>query len=152
MAQVTLLCGPAGAGKTTIARELEAAGAVVLSFDREAWARGVRDGRPSRELVEAVDADLQERMRTAVVAGERVVVDASMSVRAVRDEWRARCAALGAEHELVVVRAERATLHDRVEARTPGPDAVRLEHDALDAYLDGFEWPGDDEPHTLVET
>lgn len=152
MAQVTLLCGPAGAGKTTLARGLEAAGAVVLSFDREARARGVRDGGPSLALVEAIDADLHARLRDAVAAGERVVVDASMAARWVRDAWRARCDDLGASHELVVVSAPLAVLRERVRARTPGPDAVVLDDAALAAYVEGFAWPGADEPHTLRTT
>ena len=84
MPQVTLLCGPAGAGKTTIARELEAGGALVLSFDREAWARGVHDGAFTPELMAAIDADLHARLVRAVQAGERVVVDGSLSARWVR--------------------------------------------------------------------
>ena len=40
MPMVTLLCGPAGAGKTTYARKLERRGAVRLSMDEAVW----RDG------------------------------------------------------------------------------------------------------------
>ncbi|WP_373637793.1 hypothetical protein [Arthrobacter sp. ZGTC412] len=31
------MCGPAGAGKSTIARQLASAGMVPLSFDEAAW-------------------------------------------------------------------------------------------------------------------
>ena len=40
MSRVIMMCGPAGAGKSTIARRLQAAGAVRLSLDEEAWERG----------------------------------------------------------------------------------------------------------------
>ena len=147
MPQVTLLCGPAGAGKTTIARELEAGGALVLSFDREAWARGVHDGAFTPELMAAIDADLHARLVRAVEAGERVVVDGSLSARWVRDAWRERCDAIGAGHELVVVRASMASLASRVAGREAGPESVLLEQDALAAFVAGFDSPGDDEPH-----
>lgn len=149
---VTLLCGPACAGKSTLARELEAGGAIVLSFDREAWARGVHDGAFTEELMASIDAELHERMAAAVAAGERVVLDASLSTRAVRDEWRMRCVAMGATLELVVVRAPLETLAERLRAREPGPESVVLEQAALERFVAGFEWPGDDEPHRELRT
>ena len=152
MADVTLLCGPACAGKSTLARELEARGALVLSYDREAWARGVHDGQPSRELMAQIDVDLHERLADAVAAGRHVVLDASLSTRHVRDRWRMRCGAMGATTELVVVRAPLETLTQRLHEREPGPESVVLDDDALRAYVDGFEWPGDDERHRTIET
>lgn len=152
MARVTLLCGPAAAGKTTIAHELEAAGALVLSYDREAWERGVHDGKPSRELVEQIDADFHQQVADAVAAERDVVLDASLSTRRVRDRWRMRCGAMGATTELVVVRAPPETLRQRLHERRPGPEAVVLDDDELDRYLAGFEWPGDDERHRTIDT
>lgn len=152
MAIVTLLCGPVCAGKTTIARQLEAAGALVLSYDREAWARGVLDGKPSRELVEQIDAAFLRRLEGAVLADRDVVLDASLSTRAVRDRWRMRCGAMGVSVELVVVRAPLATLLERLHEREPGPDSVVLDDEALRSYVEGFEWPGPGEAHRLVET
>ncbi|SDS43463.1 AAA family ATPase [Agrococcus carbonis] len=152
MAEVTLLCGPVCAGKTTYARELEQRGALLLSYDREAWARGVRDGRPSRELMEQIDADLHSRLADGVAADRHVVLDASLSTRKVRDRWRMRCGAMGVTTELVVVRAPLETLQERLHEREPGPDAVVLDDAALAAYVDGFEWPGEDERHRIVET
>lgn len=96
MAQVTLLCGPACAGKSTLARQLEAADALVLSYDREAWARGVRDGRPSQQLMHEIDDDFHRQVADAVAAERPVVLDASLSTRNVRDRWRMRCGAMGA--------------------------------------------------------
>ena len=51
---VYLLCGLTGSGKTTYARQLEAAGAVRLSVDEEVYARhgryGVDTPRPSTSI------------------------------------------------------------------------------------------------------
>ncbi|WP_425844250.1 AAA family ATPase [Agrococcus sp. TSP3-2-1] len=152
MARMTLLCGPVCAGKTTIARELEAAGALVLSYDREAWARGVRDGRPARELVEQIDADFLRLLEQAVLDERDVVLDASLSTRAMRDRWRMRCGAMGLDPDLVVVRAPLETLLERLREREPGPESVVLDPDELRAYVAGFEWPGPGERHRVVET
>lgn len=152
MARMTLLCGPVCSGKTTLARELESAGALVLSYHREAWVRGVRDGRPSRELLEQIDAELLRRLEQAVLADRDVVLDASLATRAVRDRWRMRCGAMGLEPELVVVRAPLETLLERLHGREPGPESVVLDDEALRAYVAGFEWPGPRERHRLVET
>ncbi|WP_206446228.1 AAA family ATPase [Agrococcus sp. KRD186] len=152
MAQVTLLCGPACAGKSTLARELEAAGALVLSYDREAWARGVRDGRPSQQLVHEIDDDFHRQLADAVAAERPVVLDASLSTRGVRDRWRMRCGAMGVQVELVVVRAPLESLLERSHEREPGPESVVLSDEELRDYVAGFEWPGDDERHRTVDT
>lgn len=38
--RVIFMCGPAGSGKSTIARRYERQGMTRLSFDQEAWSRG----------------------------------------------------------------------------------------------------------------
>jgi predicted kinase len=152
MAQVTMLCGPSCAGKSTLARELEAGGALVLSYDREAWARGVRDGRPSRELMEQIDAEFLEQLGRVLPTGRHVVLDASLSTRAVRDRWRMRLGAMAVDFELVVVRAPLGTLLERSHGREPGPEAVVLDDQELADRVEGFEWPGEHEAHRVVET
>ncbi|MCH1883710.1 ATP-binding protein [Agrococcus sp. ARC_14] len=152
MAEVTLLCGPAGAGKTTLARELEASGALVLSYDREAWARGVRDGRPTQALMHEIDDDFHRQIADAVAADRHVVLDASLSTRAVRDRWRMRCGAMGVPVTLVVVRAPLETLAQRVAEREPGPESVVVDPQRLRDYVAGFEWPGAHEVHRTVDT
>jgi len=55
VSRVIFMCGPAGAGKTTYARELERAGMIRLSFDAEMWQRGISAAHPpaaDREQVE----------------------------------------------------------------------------------------------------
>lgn len=42
MPQVVFMCGPAGSGESTVARLLEAQGRTRLSYDQEAWNRGLR--------------------------------------------------------------------------------------------------------------
>mgnify|MGYP002381505940 CR=1 FL=1 len=153
MPLVTLLCGPAGAGKTTFAGDLAGAGAVRLSMDEAVWADGWRDHQPPLERLAELQDGLQADLRRAVGAGGDVVVDLSLASRAVRDEWTALALGLGADVRLVVLTALFDVLWQRVERR--GGDhanSVQLTRDQLRAYVDGFEWPGPDEPHELITT
>lgn len=151
---VTLLCGPAGAGKTTYARTLEAAGALRLSMDEAAWADGWRDRPPPPERVPELDAELQEQLARSVARGRDVVVDLSCSTRHVRDVWRELADRAGARLRLVVLSAPLDVLLDRVAAREGVAEAnsVHLSPATVRTYVEGFEWPGADEPHEVIRT
>jgi hypothetical protein len=41
MGRVIFMCGPAGSEKSTVARQYERQGMIRLSFDQEAWSRGI---------------------------------------------------------------------------------------------------------------
>lgn len=97
MSRVVFMCGPSGAGKTTYAARLEAAGMVRLSFDSHLWARGIRSGD--------VDPSVREDIRALL-----------------RDEWRALLAEHGVEPETVHLATDRGTVlpgSRRGRGRTP---------------------------------
>ncbi|WP_151525446.1 AAA family ATPase [Serinicoccus kebangsaanensis] len=150
---VILMCGPAGAGKTTYARRLEAQGATRLSYDEEYWRRGFRGVHPvPRQLATEVQHDLDARLAEAVGQGD-VVLDYAFSTRAVRDEYRALAASLGAPTRLIFVTAPMEVLEARVRARTGAhADDARLDPDVLRGYVEGFEAPTADEHPEVVST
>ena len=78
MDQVILMCGPAGSGKSTYARGLEARGYVRVSFDGEAW------HGPS--LHEALDGCTADEARAHPVAGAHSVWELVRHVTAWADE------------------------------------------------------------------
>jgi AAA domain len=41
MGRVIFMCGPTGSGKSTVAQRYERRGMTRLSFDQEAWSRGI---------------------------------------------------------------------------------------------------------------
>ncbi|ANS80009.1 putative ATP/GTP-binding protein [Serinicoccus hydrothermalis] len=151
---VILMCGPAGAGKTTHARALEAAGATRLSYDEEFWRRGFRGTHPApKELAEEVKVDLDARLEELVAQGGDVVLDYSFSTRAMRDEYRALAAGLGAPTRLVFVTAPLEVLLGRVARRAGAhPDDARLDPEVLRSWVDGFEAPTPDEDPEVVST
>lgn len=152
---VTLMCGPAGAGKTTLARELERAGAVRLSYDEEYWARGYRGTHPvPAALAQQVKVDLDRRLAELLAAGSTdVVLDYSFSTRAMRDEYRALAAELGATVRLIYLTAPVEVLVQRVAVRSGAhPDDAQLEPETVRAYAAGFEVPTPDEQPEVVQT
>lgn len=154
MPKVTLLCGPAGAGKTTYARKLERRGAVRLSMDEAVWADGWRQDQPPQERLDELYAGLQDELARAVAAGSDVVVDLSFADRAVRDHWRQLCGAAGVAHELLVFTAPFDVLWQRVKRRNDEEhaNAVRLTESRLRLYVDGFDWPAADEGARVIVT
>lgn len=149
--RVVLVCGPAGAGKSTHALELEADGYVRLSFDEESWRLGHRDHPLGPAVTASVHADLQRRLVEHVRAGDDVVVDTSFWSRAQRDAYRALLAPYRVVPVVHYLRTPRDVVLARLERRrhTSGNDVVVSRDRAL-AYLDGFEVPTPEEGPMVV--
>lgn len=145
------MCGPSGAGKTTYARQLEAAGWVRLSFDEHLWARGIR----SVEIDPAVREEIRQQLRTDLdmnlAAGRDVVLDFSFWSRAMRAEWRELVEAHGVGPETIYLATDRGTVLERVAARR-GTHADDFPVDLTTAatYFDRFEAPTPDEGPLVV--
>lgn len=154
MPLVTLLSGPAATGKTTMAKTLEAAGAVRLSMDEAQWDAGYRGAFASDDVLERLEADLMARMAEAVAAGSPVVVDLSLTTRVVRDAWRRAAEETGASVDLVVLTAPIDVLWHRIQERAgrDDPNAFVLDREALEAYVASVEPPHPGERARVVVT
>ncbi len=153
MARMVLMCGLAGAGKSTFARSLEALGSLRLSIDHAAWALGHTEHPLPVAVRDEIVARQREQLVAALDAGQDVVVDYSFWSRAMRDEYRGIARALGASAEVVYLEVPREELLRRLARRTErptGPDAIHVPPELLDDYLAGFEVPAADEPDVRV--
>jgi predicted kinase len=157
MTLVVLLCGIAGSGKTTYAKDLEREGYVRLSVDEEIWRRWGRyavdypaDRYPA--LSEQAESHVRRDLVTLVRAGWRVVVDLSLWRRATRDEYKALVEQAGGRWRLIHLRASPTVLHERLTARRVRGDAnaFPVTEATLARYLREFE-PPDGEGEEIID-
>lgn len=154
--RVVLMCGIAGSGKSTHAKELERQGWLRLSIDVDAWRRGHREMPLPAELTDDIRTQQRQALVAAVRAGRDVVVDYSFWSRAQRDDYRQLARQAGAAVEVHYCAVTAGAARGRIAARNAGPrsaDTYAIEAETLAEYLAGFEEPGPDETDvTVVET
>jgi predicted kinase len=152
MGRVIFMCGPAGSGKSTVARGYERQGMTRLSFDQGAWSRGIT----TMPLPPSVHRDIEDVLRVRLVelvrAGADVVVDFSFWSRAMREEYRGLLRPLGVVPETVYLATDRATVLRRIAARAAGDgDDFAISAELAALYFDHFEPPTTDEgPLTII--
>lgn len=146
MSRVIFMCGPAGSGKSTHARRLEAQGWVRLSFDVEMWRRGITELPLPAELHDEIERYLRRRLLDLVEEGRDVVLDFSFWSRRMRDDYRSLLAPTGVVPETVYLATDRETVLARVrERRGAHPDDHVLSEELAAEYFDHFEPPTVDE-------
>jgi predicted kinase len=152
MGRVIFMCGPAGSGKSTVARQYEQQGMTRLSFDQEAWSRGITTMPLPPEVHRKIEQVLRTRLVELVRAGSDVVLDFSFWSRAMRDEYRELLRPLGIRPETVYLATDRATALGRIAARAARDgDDFAISGELAAFYFDHFEVPTPAEgPLTVV--
>ena len=153
MSRVIFMCGPTGAGKSTRAKALERAGMVRLSFDVEAWRRGITTMPLSKDVRDDIERNLRSQLLALVAAGVDVVLDFSFWSREMRDDYRRLLERIGVIAETMYLATERATILERVAARrTSHADDYELDEFIAGSYFDRFEPPTPAEgPLTVIK-
>ena len=140
------MCGPAGSGKSTFARRLEAEGMARLSIDVEAWNRGIRSMPLPEHVQSAIQEELLARLRSHVESGVSVVLDLSFWSRKMRDDYRRFVRELGVEPETIYLATPRDVVLKRVRERSGSHnDDFALSEELAAEYFDKFEVPGPEE-------
>jgi predicted kinase len=152
MGRVIFMCGPAGSGKSTIARQYEQQGMARLSFDQEAWSRGITVMPLPPDLHHEIELVLRARLLDLVRAGSDVVLDFSFWSRDMREEYRELLKPWGVVPETVYLATDRATVLQRISARAAGGgDDFALTPELAALYFDHFEVPSAAEgPLTVI--
>ena len=152
MGRVIFMCGPAGSGKSTVARQYEQQGMVRLSFDQEAWARGITVMPLPDDVHRDIEHVLRARLADLVRSGSDVVLDFSFWSRRMRDEYREFLRPFGVVPETVYLATDRATALQRVAARARRDgDDFKISTELAAHYFDHFEVPAAAEgPLTVI--
>ncbi|MDX6343397.1 MAG: hypothetical protein QOH87_3535 [Trebonia sp.] len=151
MGRVIFMCGPAGSGKSTVARRYEQQGMARLSFDQEAWSRGITTMPLPQDVRRDIERALRGRLVDLVRAGSDVVLDFSFWSRDMRDEYRELLRPLGVVPETVYLATDRATVLQRIGARVARDgDDFKISTELAAFYFDHFEAPTALEGHLTV--
>lgn len=150
MATLFLICGLPGAGKTTLAKQLEQSQS-ALRLCPDEWIAAILadpDDIAERDrLRDPVEAIQWEMAKRTLVLGTNVILENGFWSRAERNRYRAEAEALGARLELHYLAVSREELWARLSKRNlnlpPGTFAVTEED--LDLWSSWFEPPTEDE-------
>jgi predicted kinase len=149
MRRMFLLCGPAYAGKSTLAAALgERLDARIVSLDEINRERGVGfggDGLSDDVWAETLTLAL-ERLANVMATGRDVVVDDTSCYRWLRDEYRAVARRHGCEGILVLLCVPRAELERRRKLNAVAPSRAHVTDQVFAGHLSSFEYPQADEP------
>lgn len=146
---ICMMCGVAGSGKTTLARQFEARGMARLSIDEEIWSRFGRYGLDYpvaryEEFQVIARRHLDQELIMLLRGRTPAVLDYSFWKRADRDRYRALIERHQRPHKLIVLRVPPDVVRRRLAGRSyrcNANAAVPIDNDLFDTYARGFEWP-----------
>ena len=126
---------------------------IRLSFDQEAWSRGITAMPLPGHMRDEIERALRARLAELVQAGSDVVLDFSFWSRRMRDDYREFLRPFGIVPEIVYLATDRTTVLQRVSARAAhSGDDFQLSPELAAFYFDHFEVPTADEgPLTTIQ-
>jgi predicted kinase len=143
--RLILVCGLPGSGKTTVARQLQAA-LDAIRFCPDEWMERLGVDlfdQTVRARIESLQWDLAQRL---LRDGDVVIIEWGTWQRSERDELRRAGHALGAAVELRYLGVPLDVLWERLQHRQArDPDAAPLTYEHLVDYSATFEPPDADE-------
>jgi predicted kinase len=151
MSRIVFMCGPAGSGKSTVAKQLERAGMARLSFDEESFTRGITEHPLSEATHAEIERELLQRLFQLIRQGKDVVLDYSFWSRAMRERYKAILTPLGITPAIYYVVTPKAVALQRIRQRTgAGADDMQLSAETAARYYANFEAPTADEGQITI--
>jgi len=144
-----LICGLPGAGKTTLAKELET-GLPALRLCPDEWIMDIYGPMASRRTIDdardPVENALWKLAAQSLSLGVDVILEYGFWAKVEREDYRARAESLGAKVVLRFVDAPPEELWRRIEVRNHDlPPSFRNHRRELDDWLKVFQPPSEDE-------
>lgn len=149
--KVILMCGPAGAGKSTFAQGLERAGMTILSYDEESFGRGITVHPLTEEVRKDIKTFLDEKLISLLEQNRDVVLDYSFWSREMRKEYTSLLKGFGIEPVIYYLKTPKAVVLERIRNRRgTHPGDIMLTEETASRYYDCFEPPTADEGEIIV--
>ena len=155
---VVMLCGMAGAGKTTLAQRLENQAYTRLSIDEEIWRRfgkfGVDYAASDYPVLQDTVRDAQRAQLIDLLERNLpVVLDSSFWQKAQREDYKALIESHGCRWHLLYLKVDEQPLRRRLRERSKRFDAnaaFPISDAIFERYWSGFEFP-DNEGEQVIE-
>lgn len=140
--RLVLVCGLPGAGKTTLARRLEAALPAVRLCPDE-WLAALNIDLRDEATRDRLEREFWRLAQRLLALGQSVILESGFWLRADRDEKRLGARALGAAVELRYLHAPLDELYRRIEGRNASPDPgdVNITRADLELWTTFFQPP-----------
>jgi predicted kinase len=152
-----LVHGYLGAGKTTLAKQLERGLAAAVRFSPDEWMTALYGHDPPADqfsgVFERVCRMLNDTWPRVLRVGVDVILDFGFWRRSWRDDARALAAGRGAEVVLYDVHCDEDLARERCRRRNAEPSgSFYMDDSTFDALRAGFEPLGVDEPCIRIDT
>ncbi len=149
--KVYFMCGPAGAGKSTLAKTFERNGMIRLSFDEESYKRGYKVHPLPTEIWKDIKDFLDDKLISLIKKNMDIVLDYSFWSREMRKEYIVLLKNYDIEPKIYYMKTPKEVALERIRKRNGGHgnDIIISEQTAA-LYYDNFQPPSPEEGEIII--
>lgn len=149
--KVILMCGPAGAGKSTLAKKFESTGMTILSYDEESFKRGLNEHPLPQDVLEDIKTYLDEKLISLIKQNIDIVLDYSFWSREMRNEYISLLKKYDIEPKIYYIKTPKEVVMERIRKRNGNhQNDIILTEQKASTYYDHFQPPTDEEGEVIV--
>lgn len=148
---VILMCGPAGAGKSTFAKKFERKGMTILSYDKESFKRGLNVHPLPKEIEKDIKTYLDRRLIELIELNRDIVLDYSFWSKEMRMEYIALLKKYNIEPQIYYIATPKEVVMERIRKRNGNHENdIILTEETASLYYDHFQPPTTEEGEVIV--
>jgi predicted kinase len=149
--KVILMCGPAGAGKSTFAKKLQKLGMTILSYDKESFKRGLTVHPLPEEIAKEIKTYLDGELISLIERKVDIVLDYSFWSREMRKEYISLLKNYNIEPAIYYIKTPKEVIMERIRKRSGNHhNDIMLSDQTASLYYDNFQPPTADEGEIIV--
>lgn len=149
--KVILMCGPAGAGKSTFAKKFGSTGMTILSYDKESFKRGLNVHPLPEEVVKDIKSYLDGKLIALIEQSIDIVLDYSFWSREMRIEYILLLKKYDIEPKIYYIKTPKEVVMERIRKRNGNHEnEIILTEEMASLYYDHFQPPTVDEGEVIV--